>query len=374
MRVTERGLLLVGTAVFLVTSVLLVATAGEITEDVFGALPLLLWPPGFAVAGAIITRRRPNHSVGRLLMWAGFSAGAITLGLGLQAQVAVPVDELEGWTRIVDAVLGNIWVAPAICLFAAIARFPDGEWATPWVGRLFWVFAISFGAGVPLGWIDPDETSLAWDALNTISGLATVGIMVLLVAHLVRSIRSDPVRRRQYGWVVGGLVLAGAVWVGLAALLGSAIGLPDRYVEWLGPISFLIFPFTLVIAITRYKLYEIDRIFSRTITYLVVIGVLVAVYFGLVLVLRSFVPAQSPLAVALSTLAVAFAFFPLARRVQAFVDRRFFRSRYDAAEIVASFAADLRGTIDESAVVGRAEAVVDEVFAPEAVGVWLAGS
>jgi hypothetical protein len=70
---------------------------------------------------------------------------------------------------------------------------------------------------------------------------------------------------------------------------------------------------------------------------------------------------------------VAFAFFPLARRMQAFVDRRFFRSRYDAATVVASFASELRGTIDEAAVVGRAEAVVDEVFAPEAGGVWLAG-
>ena len=143
-------------------------------------------------------------------------------------------------------------------------------------------------------------------------------------------------------------------------------------VDSVGLVTLLFFPISIVVAITRYKLYEIDRIFSRTITYVVVVGALVAMYFALVLGLRTLLPAGSPLAVALSTLAVAFAFFPLARRVQAFVDRRFFRSRYDAAEVVASFASELRGTIDEAAVVGRAEAVLDEVFAPEAVGVWLA--
>ena len=132
-------------------------------------------------------------------------------------------------------------------------------------------------------------------------------------------------------------------------------------------------PAGIVLAVTRYKLYEIDRIVSRTVTYVVVIGLLVAAYFGLVLGLRSVLPVEGPLPVALSTLAVAFASFPLARRVQAFVDRRFFRSRYDAAEVVASFASELRGTIETAAVVDRAEHVVDEVFSPQSVGVWVDG-
>jgi hypothetical protein len=202
------------------------------------------------------------------------------------------------------------------------------------------------------GWVIP--------VVGAVQGLAVATFTLGIVWTMVRDMRTDPVKRRQYSWV---LLAFFAFFVAASVpRLGNA----------LGTAMVLLFPASLMLAITRYKLYEIDRIVSRTITYVVVVGALVAVYFALVLGLRTLLPAESPLAVALSTLAVAFAFFPLARRVQSFVDRRFFRSRYDAATVVASFASELRGTIDEAAVVGRAEAVLDEVFAPEAVGVWLA--
>jgi hypothetical protein len=173
--------------------------------------------------------------------------------------------------------------------------------------------------------------------------------------------------RRQFGW------LAFSVLVTVTfAVLSAVTELEILAVA--GSISVLGIPLSIAIAVTKYRLYEIDRIVSRTVTYVAVVGLLVALYFGLVLVLRSFVPVgeSGPLPVALSTLAVAFAFFPLARRVQAFVDRRFFRSRYDAAAVVASFASELRSTIDPGEVVARAEAVVEETFQAESVSVWLA--
>jgi hypothetical protein len=131
-------------------------------------------------------------------------------------------------------------------------------------------------------------------------------------------------------------------------------------------------PLAMLVAVTRYRLYDLDRVVSRTIAYLLTVAVLGLTYVGLVVTMRGLLPVQGDLPVAISTLAVAVAFLPVAQRVQAAVDRRFFRSRYDAAQVVSRLADDLRGSLDLREVVERAEEVVEEVLSPETVGVWLA--
>jgi len=370
-RVTERGVLTSVLALGVVATAVMALVSGELEGYEF---PGDYWIPalGLAVPGLIIVRAHPGHAVGRILLWGGviwtvfamFGQAILTFGW-----------EDEALHPIVRAVLSQAYLLPVFMLFAAIARFPDGRWASPWVQRAFWVLA---GTGVFNSvWSVSDPSSVDYeptldgvrqlvpewvaDVVAILAVVTALAYVVGIIVPMVRDARVNPIHRRQYAWVI------------LALLLFFAVNLIPGIVDSVGLVTLLFFPISIVVAITRYKLYEIDRIFSRTITYVVVVGALVAMYFGLVLGLRTLLPAESPLAVALSTLAVAFAFFPLARRVQAFVDRRFFRSRYDAATVVASFASELRGTIDEAAVVGRAEAVVDEVFAPEAVGVWLAG-
>jgi hypothetical protein len=380
MKVTARQAHAWVTAAALVAYFVLGLVQGEIAGFSF-PFDLGVWAISFGVAGWIITGADPSQGVGRVLSWAGTLAAIY--GMSGQA-TGVWEDEMVALSDRAPAigvlyllVIGQLYVAVMWLVLTAIAVFPDGRYPSRvvrWAHRiltvcfivqaLIWASKPSEDGAPSLGWSFFGEN----EPLETISGaLLALSALVIVVMSLVAMLRGGPVRRRQLGWAGLGVVV-------LVTMSGVTGVLPEALAGVVGMLAFVAFPAGLVVAVTKYRLYEIDRIFSRTITYVVVVGVLVAVYFGLVLVLRSFVPAESPLAVALSTLAVAFAFFPLARRVQSFVDRRFFRSRYDAAEIVASFAADLRGTIDESAVVGRAETVLDEVFAPEAVGVWVARS
>jgi hypothetical protein len=141
----------------------------------------------------------------------------------------------------------------------------------------------------------------------------------------------------------------------------------------------LCLPVALAIAITRYRLWDIDVIIRRTLIYTVLTALLVLAYFGSVLVLESVFRAltgqgQNSLVVVLSTLAIAALVGPLRRRVQAAIDRRFFRRKYDAARTLAGFAASARDETDLARLSERLVGVVQETIAPEHVSMWLRGS
>jgi len=126
-------------------------------------------------------------------------------------------------------------------------------------------------------------------------------------------------------------------------------------------------------AILKYRLYEIDRLISRTLSYAIVTGLLIGVYAGLVIVVTQVFRARTPVAVAASTLAVAALFSPLLRRVQQVVDRRFNRVRYDADQTVAAFAARLRDSVDLDTVRTDLLTVVNSTVEPAHISVWIAG-
>jgi hypothetical protein len=125
------------------------------------------------------------------------------------------------------------------------------------------------------------------------------------------------------------------------------------------------------VAVLRYRLFDIDRIISRTLAYAIVTGLLVGVYAGLVLLATRVVSITAPVAVAASTLAAAALFNPLRRRVQRVVDRRFNRARYDAGRTVAAFAARLQDTVDLDSVRDDLAGVVQQALEPAHVSVWL---
>ena len=124
-------------------------------------------------------------------------------------------------------------------------------------------------------------------------------------------------------------------------------------------------------AILRYRLYDIDRIISRTLAYAIVTGLLVGVYAGLVLLATQVLSVHTPVAVAASTLAAAALFNPLRRRVQQVVDRRFNRARYDADQTVAAFAARLKDAVDLDSVRDDLAGVVHQALEPAHVSVWI---
>jgi hypothetical protein len=228
----------------------------------------------------------------------------------------------------------------------------------------------------PPGLVNPwGRTELAgWVPLvDTVANIA-LGLLVLIIVDLVgRWVRSTGVERLQMRWIGWTLLLfvLALVVTTLMRLAGTSEGVMELAdtIAWLSFISVL--PWSIGIAVTRYRLYEIDRVISRTVTYVVVLIVLGALYGAGVFLLRDMLPFQGPLPVAASTLVVAAVFNPLRRRVQTWVERRFNRSHYDAQRVALEFAGSLREEVDPDEVVEGWVGVVAETMQPAAVGVWL---
>jgi hypothetical protein len=185
--------------------------------------------------------------------------------------------------------------------------------------------------------------------------------------------RSSGDQRQQLKWLTGGAVVA------LAGSLLIVLGPPKdqldgRIVRDMAFLCLAALPVSMGVGILKYRLYDIDRLISRTLSYTLVTGVLVAIYAGVVTLTTRVLPFSSPLGVAASTLVVAALFNPLRRRVQRAVDRRFNRARYDAEATVAEFAGRLQGAVDLDAVRADLAGVVQEVLEPAGVCVWISGT
>ena len=184
--------------------------------------------------------------------------------------------------------------------------------------------------------------------------------------------RSASDRRQQLKWLMAGAV----VGAGRRSLLivfgpsGDAAARAGSPGTWPSS-AFGALPVSIGVAILKYRLYDIDRIISRTLAYAIVTGLLVGVYAGLVLLATQVFRFHTPVAVAASTLAAAALFNPLRRRVQQAVDRRFNRARYDADQTVAAFAARLKDAVDLDAVRDDLAGVVHQALEPAHVSVWI---
>jgi hypothetical protein len=180
--------------------------------------------------------------------------------------------------------------------------------------------------------------------------------------------RSSGERRQQLKWLLGGFAaaLAGVV---LAIALGHAPGF-WRVVSHVAILAIFAVPVSMGVAILRYRLYDIDRIISRTLAYAIITGLLVGVYAGLVLLATGVFGFHSAAAVAVSTLVAAALFAPVRGRVQRLVDRRFNRARYDAERTVAVFAARLKDAVDLDTVREDLAGVVQAALEPAHVAVW----
>jgi hypothetical protein len=293
------------------------------------------------------------------------------------------VDGPRSATWVLDnwSFLGAVGLLVLIFLLFPTGRLPAHGWR--WVARTAVVLPVLLMVAVLFS-SDPDEPALAgpWpvpegaaDILGggTIAGYLAMFLLVLagMVSLFVRFHRAGPVQRRQLTW----FLYATALIVLLLGLDGVVGRLPGGLIgAALYAVAFTLLPVAVGIAVFRYRLYEIDRIVSRTVSYGLLTGVLVALYVVLVRALGSLLEpltGTSSLAVAGSTLAVAAAFDPVRRRLQAAVDRRFDRARYDAARAVDAFAVRLRDQIDLDEVTGGLRDTVVDTVAPTRVAVWL---
>jgi len=368
----------------LAAGLVLSALTGQLS--VLGSGPIVPVVVIYAAVGFVVARRQPGNPIGWILITfiAVFllsqivgSYAALNYRFGHHGLPLAPVAVL----------LTPLWV-PALLLFpVVILLFPDGRLAGRhwrWVLRAYVVAGALASAAV----FAPAVTAVArhdvrMDAAgNLIStrqphggllavaaplGLGLIVVIVLsFVAHQVLSWRrATGQRRQQLKWLATG---AAVTLVVVAASLGfSSTGVVG---EILG-IGLAALPVGIGVGILKYRLYEIDRIISRTLAYAIVTGLLVGVYAGLVLLATQVLRFHSSVAVAVSTLAAVGLFNPVRRRVQHAVDRRFNRARYDADQTVTAFAARLKDAVNLDSVRDDLAVTVENALEPAHVSVWI---
>ena len=210
--------------------------------------------------------------------------------------------------------------------------------------------------------------------------VALYGLLtVISIVHSFFRVRSDPVARAQVMWVGFGIALmAGYQFVSNVLLLSTNFGIFYGRSWWMSLIDGLVWlslPITVAVAIMRYRLFDIDIIIRRTLQYTLVTGLLALIYIGSVILLQSLFTAvggqQSPVVIVLSTLIIAALFNPLRSRIQDFIDRRFYRQKYDAQQTLAQFAATARDEVDMERLSKALLGVVEETIQPEKTSLWL---
>ena len=359
------------TSVLLTAAVVLGVTGGESWSLFLGFIPVTL---SFALVGALIAVRAGNR-----LGWF-FLAGATVTALSVAADTyaaraataELPGAAWAGWVLTVS--LG----ATAPFFFLTPLLFPDGRPPSPRWRPVVWIaVAAGLAEGVASAISDVNFSSnfphlrdpvVLVAPLGTVYNLATtVGPLVFLagaVSMIVRFRRSGLEQRLQLKWFV--YASAVSALVVFVAAFGGNNPLPEF------ELTVPLIPAAVAVAIFKYRLYDIDRLISRTLGYVIVTGLLVGVYAGLV-ILAGVLGFSTPPAVAVATLAAVALFSPLRRRVQRAVDKRFNRVRYDAELTVAAFATRLRDAVDLDTVRAELLGVVDSAVQPAHLSVWTAG-
>jgi hypothetical protein len=353
--------------------------------------PHVFLVPGYATVGAVIAARRRNP-IGWLFLGFGLVAALMTFGSTylIRGLIVAPGSLPAAWVWVWSGRV--LWPSGYLFLSLVLLLFPDGRLPSPrWrpvavVLAVSWSVVILDTAFAPVTTTVQDVTltnPVAVQAL-THSGWRAVAQGTLAVAFvtlgaaalapLVRFRRADPVQRQQLKWFV--FVIGVCVVSVLVAIAVQGFLLVVATVFWSVALAGVVagLPVAVGVAILRYRLYDIDRVINRTLVYGLLTVLLGAVYtagvFGLGRLLNP-VTGESALAVAASTLAVAALFQPARRRIQAVVDRRFNRRRYDAAKTIQAFSARLRDEVDLDTLATELLAIVDQTTEPTRVSLWL---
>ena len=361
----------------------------------------LISPLTMGALGTLILRRHPGHRIGRLLI----ALGCVSALAQLTQEWAVygyytARDEPAG-VGLAAWVTNWIWIVLFTLLLLTAALFPDGRFPSRRWGWLIGVPLSLFALPLLIGAMAETSMSSAFQISNpfvaafpqaayaVLFGLGVVFMPVTAIAVLISAVirfRASRAReRQQMKWLLAGVALMAAftlAGLGLYFGLGLAIGATLVNGAVLGP------ALGVGVALLRHHLYDIEVIIRRTLVYSTLSGLLALTYFGLVIVLQAAATAlpapaapyggaaqvggaRSEWGTVASTLAVAALFAPLRGRVQAFIDRRFYRQKYDAARVLSAFAAAARDETDLNALTGRLTGVVRETMEPEGLSVWL---
>jgi hypothetical protein len=346
-----------------------------------------------AALGLVVLRRQPRNAVG--WVWIGVLLVAIVNAIAQEYALLRYRDHYRGLPLGPAAVFvcDTFWALLFLLVPLIILLFPDGRlpsrgwrwalWAYLGLWSLVMVGQFAGAAGGVIGrrievngsgqninsW---NSTSFGTRLANIGIGLAPlIGLLMLsfVIAQIVAWRRASGERRQQLKWLMTGSAIS---VIGLAVTFASAqtSAIPPAIVAVLG-VGALALPVSIAVGILKYRLYEIDRLISRTVSYAILTGLLAGVFVGIVVFATDVLPFSSPVAVAASTLAAAALFNPLRRRVQRIVDRRFNRARYDAEATVAAFTARLRYAVDLDTISGELLQAIGSAVEPAHTSLWI---
>jgi hypothetical protein len=293
-------------------------------------------------------------------------------------------DTPTGGLAVVGQSVTWVWTFALAFVITALLRFPDGTRLGPrWrrVETALWsatvLIALVSIVGPGDGLTNPLEVK-RWSAallvvMNVCYLLWNMVVFVCVTSIVIRLRRSTGVERQQIKWVAFAVGTVGLLALTIeVALVNINQALYVRATVLLA-IGILLIPMAMAIAMLRYRLYDVDRVVSRSVSYSLVAAVLALVYAGGVVGLQAISPASGNISVAGSTLAVAVLFNPVRQRVQGVVDRRFNRASYDAAREVDAFSSRLSASVDPVAITGDLGAVLAATIQPSSAMVWIRG-
>ncbi|MFY9931343.1 MAG: hypothetical protein WAK82_25425 [Streptosporangiaceae bacterium] len=369
----------------------LASAAREAQSDIEAVIVVV----SVALVGIVVARRQPGNPLGWMFL-ALAALSALGVGAGAYAVLSYPLG--HHLPLGVAAVFLALYWCPVIVAFPlVILLFPDGRLPSPRWRPVLWsylavgacwpvsVYAVAIGAvaagdlhidpGGDLRAVDDPAGSSAW--LGSVEAVVLPVLAVFWLVFVARQVlswrRADGERRQQLKWLMSGaaVCMAATAVIAVGGTLDTSASPAVQAVFNGAAIGIAALPVSVGVAILKYRLYDIDRIISRTLAYAIVTGLLVGVYAGLVLLTTQVFGVHTPVAVAASTLAAAALFNPVRRRVQRAVDRRFNRARYDADQTVAAFAARLQDAVNLDAVEDDLAGVVRLALEPAHLSVWI---
>jgi len=338
----------------------------------------------YGTVGALIVWQRPRNTIGWILCAIGigtaitdFSGAYSAYGM-IKGHLLLPGTEVFNW-------LGNtVWPINWVLFLVFLPLlFPNGHLLTRRWRIVGWLAAVLAFLSMLAGWLSLANVELFgkgipadfWSSLSDNFNLLVLPLTIAaLVSLVLRFIRAKERQRQQIKWLTYGTAIMAVLIIGSILILND----PNSPIYTLiFDFAIMLLPLSIGISILRNQLYDIDRLINRTLVYGILTILLALVYFGLVFGLQALVHlftgqiSQSPIVVVASTLAIFVLFQPLRHRIQRIIDRRFYRSKYDAAKIIANFSSTLREEVDLNTLSEHLVAVVQETMQPAHVSLWL---
>ena len=336
------------------------------------------------VLALLILSRHPGHRVGWLFLAIGFFFSWFAISFMIAGLYNMEIKAIPVLILPVVYIGVLLYLLPLMLSFGLVPLyFPDGRLPSPrWRPVLVIVWIGIIGQTLAQGLLDaqediqqlnfPGAEPILTVLLEITSFILIIGILGSLASLVVRFVRSRGEERTRMKWLVYTAVMS----ISIVLLLSITLGEDSRILSILASGVPTYLTVAIGIAILRHRLFDIDIIIRRTLSYAVLTAVLGLVYFGGIVLLQNvagglFGSTESPLIIVISTLAIAALFNPLRARIQEFIDRRFFRSKYNAEKTLVDFAAVARDEVDMVRLSDSLLSVIEKTIQPEQISLWL---